>query len=82
MLFQVEKEREKEVSDDEGDVEKKEDKMEEEGDGPKVEDVGEDEDADKTDKDKKKKKIKVIFRFFCPHRLLIRERQIILNLIC
>merc|ERR1719232_2557546 len=41
----VEKERDKEVSDDEG-----------EDDKPKVEDVGEDEDEDKADKDKKKKK--------------------------
>merc|ERR1712110_239362 len=51
----VEKERDKEVSDDEAE----DDKMEEEkkeGDEPKVEDVGEDEDEDKADKDKKKKK--------------------------
>merc|ERR1712110_209708 len=47
----VEKERDKEVSDDE--EEKKEEAKE--GDEPKIEDVGEDEDADK-DKDKKKKK--------------------------
>jgi len=49
----VEKERDKEVSDDEA-----EDKMDEEkekDEEPKIEDVGEDEDADK-DKDKKKKK--------------------------
>merc|ERR1712062_611913 len=46
----VEKERDKEVSDDE--EEKKEEK---EGEEPKIEDVGEDEDADK-EKDKKKKK--------------------------
>jgi len=47
----VQKEREKEVSDDEAEEEKKE-----EGDEvPKIEDVGEDEDADK-DADKKKKK--------------------------
>ncbi|KAA0203429.1 hypothetical protein HAZT_HAZT004677 [Hyalella azteca] len=50
----VEKEREKEVDDDEGD-EKEEDKTAE-GDKPKVEDVGEDEEADK--KEKKKKTIK------------------------
>jgi len=49
----VEKERDKEVSDDEEEEEKKEEK--EEGEEPKIEDVGEDEDADK-DKDKKKKK--------------------------
>lgn len=49
----VEKERDKEVSDDEA-----EEKMEDDKEGdekPKIEDVGEDEDADK-DKDKKKKK--------------------------
>merc|ERR1712186_109142 len=52
----VEKERDKEVSDDEEEDEKKEEAKE--GDEPKIEDVGEDEDADK-DKDKKKtKKIK------------------------
>jgi len=49
----VEKERDKEVSDDEEEEEKKDEK--EEGEEPKIEDVGEDEDADK-DKDKKKKK--------------------------
>merc|ERR1719206_313093 len=51
----VQKEREKEVSDDEAEDEKKK----EEGEEPKIEDVGEDGDAD-TDKgdDKKKKKIK------------------------
>merc|ERR1711937_869942 len=48
----VEKERDKEVSDDEGEEEKKDETEEE----PKIEDVGEDEDADKEDKDKKKKK--------------------------
>merc|ERR1711872_23238 len=48
----VQKEREKEVSDDE--AEEKDD--EKEGDEPKIEDVGEDEDADKEDGDKKKKK--------------------------
>merc|ERR1712135_220375 len=48
----VEKERDKEVSDDEEKEEKKEEK---EGEEPKIEDVGEDEDADK-EKDKKKKK--------------------------
>merc|ERR1712203_840384 len=49
----VEKERDKEVSDDEEEDEKKEEAKE--GDEPKIEDVGEDEDADKK-KDKKKKK--------------------------
>merc|ERR1712201_12141 len=51
----VEKERDKEVSDDEAE----DDKMEEEkkkDDEPKIEDVGEDEDEDKEGKDKKKKK--------------------------
>jgi len=57
----VEKERDKEISDDEADVEKKEEKEEEkekkDDDKPEVEDVDEDEDADKNkDKDKKKKK--------------------------
>merc|ERR1711950_120486 len=48
----VQKEREKEVSDDEAEEEKKDETEEE----PKIEDVGEDEEADKEDKDKKKKK--------------------------
>merc|ERR1712170_103600 len=53
----VEKERDKEVSDDEAEEEKmEEDKKEGEDDKPKVEDVGEDEDEDKAEKDKKKKK--------------------------
>merc|ERR1711971_1170438 len=53
----VEKERDKEVSDDEaGDDKMEEEKKEGEEDKPKVEDVGEDEDEDKADKDKKKKK--------------------------
>lgn len=58
----VEKERTKEVSDDEAEEEKKE-----EGEGeneedkkPKIEDVGEDEDEDKKDEDKDKKKKKTI----------------------
>ena len=63
----VEKERDKEVSDDEAEEDKMdEDKKEgEDADKPKVEDVGEDEDEDKADKDKKKKKtIKVCNLFF------------------
>ncbi|XP_017057984.1 heat shock protein 83 [Drosophila ficusphila] len=55
----VEKERDREVSDDEADDEKKEgdeEKKEMDTDEPKIEDVGEDEDADKKDKDAKKKK--------------------------
>merc|ERR1712102_168081 len=51
----VEKERDKEVSDDEEEEEKKEEK---EGEEPKIEDVGEDEDADKEKDNKKKKTIK------------------------
>merc|ERR1712170_66555 len=51
----VEKERDKEVSDDEAEEEKMEEDKKEE-DAPKVEDVGEDEDEDKADKDMKKKK--------------------------
>merc|ERR1712213_226491 len=51
----VEKERDKEVSDDEAEDEADEKKEGEEGEEPKIEDVGEDEDADK-EKDKKKKK--------------------------
>merc|ERR1712095_11675 len=50
----VQKEREKEVSDDEAEAE--DDKKE--GEEPKIEDVGEDEDADKEKDGKKKKKIK------------------------
>merc|ERR1711881_484254 len=52
----VEKERDKEVSDDEAEEDKMdEDKKEgEDADKPKVEDVGEDEDEDKADKEKKK----------------------------
>merc|ERR1719431_1761388 len=50
----VQKEREKEVSDDEAEEEKKEETEEE----PKIEDVGEDAYAEKGDGDKKKKTIK------------------------
>merc|ERR1711997_1316251 len=49
ISLMVEKERDKEVSDDEAEEEKKDETEEE----PKIEDVGEDEDADKEDKDKK-----------------------------
>merc|ERR1719403_113526 len=52
----VQKERSKEVSDDEAEEEKKEGEEEKKDDEPKIEDVGEDEDEDKEDKDKKKKK--------------------------
>merc|ERR1711887_436019 len=52
----VQKEREKEVSDDE--AEEKEEDKKEEGEEPKIEDVGEDGDAD-TDKGDKKKKKKI-----------------------
>merc|ERR1712001_738729 len=51
----VQKERSKEVSDDEADEEKKEGD-EEKVDEPKIEEVGSDDEADKEDKDKKKKK--------------------------
>ncbi|KAJ7988015.1 hypothetical protein DPEC_G00319240 [Dallia pectoralis] len=58
----VEKEREKEISDDEAEdekVEKEEKEKEESEDKPKIEDVGSDDEEDSKDKDKKKtKKIK------------------------
>jgi len=55
----VEKERDKEVSDDEAEEMAEDGDKKAEGEEPKVEDVGEDEDEDKADKDKKKtKKIK------------------------
>merc|ERR1711971_1049240 len=50
----VQKERSKEVSDDEADEEKKEGDEEKKDDEPKIEDVGSDDEADKEDKDKKK----------------------------
>ena len=52
----VEKERDQEVSDDEAEEENKEAKDKEMDTEPKIEDVGEDEDADKAEKDAKKKK--------------------------
>jgi len=52
----VQKEREKEVSDDEAEDEKKEGDEEKKEEEPKIEDVGSDDEADKDDKDKKKKK--------------------------
>merc|ERR1719376_514711 len=52
----VQKERSKEVSDDEADEEKKEGDEEKKDEEPKIEDVGSDDEADKEDKDKKKKK--------------------------
>lgn len=56
--MQVEKERDKEISDDEAEEEKaeKEEKEEEGEDKPKIEDVGSDDEEDSKDKDKKKKK--------------------------
>merc|ERR1712115_532647 len=55
----VQKERSKEVSDDEADEEKKEgDEEPQDGEEPKIEDVGEDADAEKDGDKKKKKKIK------------------------
>ena len=57
IRLMVEKEREKEVSDDEAEDDKMdEDKSEDGATKPKIEDVGEDEDADKDKEDKKKKK--------------------------
>ncbi|XP_064123115.1 heat shock protein HSP 90-alpha [Macrobrachium nipponense] len=53
----VEKERDKELSDDE-EEDKEEEKKDEEEEKPKIEDVGEDEDADKKDDSKKKKTVK------------------------
>ncbi|KAJ8391561.1 hypothetical protein AAFF_G00088830 [Aldrovandia affinis] len=53
----VEKERDKEISDDEAEEEKAEKEEKEEGeDKPKIEDVGSDDEEDAKDKDKKKKK--------------------------
>merc|ERR1712003_541747 len=52
----VQKERNKEISDDEAEDEKKEGDEEKKDDEPKIEDVGSDDEADKEDKDKKKKK--------------------------
>merc|ERR1712087_963651 len=54
----VQKEREKEISDDEVEEEKKDGEEEKKEDEPKIEDVGSDDEADKDkdDKDKKKKK--------------------------
>merc|ERR1712184_223879 len=52
----VQKERSKEVSDDEADEEKKEGEEEKKEDEPKIEDVGSDDEADKEDKEKKKNK--------------------------
>merc|ERR1711963_230782 len=54
----VQKEREKEISDDEAEEEKKDGGEEKKEDEPKIEDVGSDDEADKDkdDKDKKKKK--------------------------
>ena len=78
----VEKERDKEVSDDEAEEEKmEEDKKEGEDDKPKVEDVGEDEDEDKADKDKKKKKtVKVnIFTKFLVSFYLISWWSILMS---
>merc|ERR1712077_173873 len=52
----VQKERNKEISDDEAEDEKKEGDEEKKDEEPKIEDVGEDEEEDKEGKDKKKKK--------------------------
>merc|ERR1711881_403788 len=58
MGLMVQKEREKEVSDDEAEEEKKEGEEEKKDGEPKIEDVGEDADEEKEGKDKKKKTIK------------------------
>ena len=58
IRLMVQKEREKEVSDDEAEEEKKEGDEEKKDEEPKIEDVGEDADEDKDGKDKKKKTIK------------------------
>lgn len=55
IKLMVEKERDEEVSDDEGE-DKTEDNKDAKSDEPKIEDVGEDEDADKKDKEGKKKR--------------------------
>merc|ERR1711881_366812 len=56
IRLMVQKEREKEVSDDEAEEEKKGGEEEKKDEEPKIEDVGEDEDEEKEGKDKKKKK--------------------------
>merc|ERR1712193_570693 len=58
ISLMVEKERDKEISDDEAEEEKKDETEEE----PKIEDVGEDEDADKDGDKKDKNKIKLYVR--------------------
>merc|ERR1711992_80795 len=56
----VQKEREKEISDDEAEEEKKDGEEEKKEDEPKIEDVGSDDEADKDKEDKDKKKKKTI----------------------
>merc|ERR1712061_713098 len=56
IRLMVQKEREKEASDDEAEEEKKEGDEEKKDEEPKIEDVGEDEEEDKEGKDNKKKK--------------------------
>merc|ERR1719438_295871 len=56
----VQKERNKEISDDEAEDEKKEGEEEKKDDEPKIEDVGSDDEADKAKDDKAKKKKKTI----------------------
>merc|ERR1719211_194953 len=58
IRLMVQKEREKEVSDDEAEEEKKEGDEEKKDEEPKIEDVGEDAEEDKEGDGKKKKKIK------------------------
>jgi len=61
IRLMVQKEREKEVSDDEAEEEKKEGDEEKKDEEPKIEDVGEDEDEDKEGKDKKKRGLEVVY---------------------
>lgn len=56
VSFQVEKERDKEISDDEAEEEKADKEEKEEGEDGELEDVGSDNEEDSKDKDKKKKK--------------------------
>merc|ERR1712045_877014 len=59
----VQKEREKEISDDEAEDEKKDGEEEKKEDEPRIEDVGSDDEADKDKDDKDKKKKKTIKEF-------------------
>jgi len=71
----VQKEREKEVSDDEAEDEKKED-GEEKPDEPKIEDVGEDEEADKEEGGAAKKKTKKVKEMYTEDEELNKTKPI------